>query len=552
MNNPKQIFAERKWLLLVIPFFYFALAIYFRILMNNPSLRSIDPEYIYFISGLGIAEGHFKIGHIDNPGTPLQFLIALVFRLTYLFRSWNSLPFIDDVLTSPDLYMATVNLVISGLTVFAMYLTGKYVFKKSGSVLYAILIQTLPLLPVIWYDLIGRITPELLFPFPLYAISALSVKYLFDEKTEWNFRNVALLALVSAFGLTIKLTYISLWIIPLIIIRPWKKKLIFVGLSLAAFFLIAIPVTLQISTFWSWIKALFTHSGTYGSGEEKIIDLAIFKANLKELLSLEKFFFWLWMILFAGYLAATFYFLKKQKWNGLILCLAVLTSILIQFILTGKHYAHRYFIPSLMLAPLMVLILAEGFKKIFNNQSVKIAVSIGLVFFLGWTMQRQLSFIRVKSEAIGDQVNARIETWHVVSTLEKESLRIIVSQDYGCPFKEYAMLYSTAWAANKLKPYYYEHLLKIYPNVYQYTTWDDKFQHWGDQFNPADLLKKNLPIYVYLEKNSEELITKTTAKLDPKNEIDFERKEIFLNQKNNEVIYQLNWKQRTDTETIAK
>ncbi len=61
MNNLKQIFAERKWLLLVIPFFYFALAIYFRILMNNPSLRSIDPEYIYFISGLGIAEGHFKI-----------------------------------------------------------------------------------------------------------------------------------------------------------------------------------------------------------------------------------------------------------------------------------------------------------------------------------------------------------------------------------------------------------------------------------------------------------------------------------------------------------
>lgn len=550
MDNLKRLLNEKKWLLLILPLFYFSVAAYFRTLMSNPSLRSVDPEYIYFMSGLGIAEGHFKIGHIDNPGTPLQYLIALVFRIIYLFRPGNTPLFIDDVLTNPDLYMATVNLVITGLTIFAMYLTGKYILKKSGSVLYAILIQTLPLLPVIWYDLIGRITPELLFPFPLYAISALSVKYLFEEKHEWNFRNIALFALVSGFGLTIKLTYISLWIIPLIIIRPWKRKLIYVGLSLAAFFLIAIPVTMQISTFWSWIKALVTHAGTYGSGEEKMIDFAIFTANLKELISLEKAFFWLWMILFAGFLAAGFYFRKRQKWNGLILCLAVLASVLVQFILTGKHYAHRYFIPSLMLAPLMVLILAEEFRNIFTQRVVKTAVSVALVLYLGWSIQRQFSFIKMKSEAIGDQVNARIETWHISSTINTESIRIIVSQDYGCPFKEYAMLYSTAWAANKLKPYYYEHLLKLYPNVYQYTTWNDNFQHWGDQFNPADILKKNLPVYVYLEKNSEELLTKTFTKLDPKNEFEFERKEIFLNQKNNEVIYQITWKQKTTKSAV--
>ncbi len=541
-NTLKQLLNEKKWLLLFLPLFYFAIAAYFRILMSNPSLRSVDPEYIYFMSGLGIAEGHFKIGHIDNPGTPLQYLIAIVFRIVYLFRPGNSLPFIDDVLSNPDLYMATVNMTISGLTIFAMYLAGKYVFNKSGSVLYAILIQTLPLLPVIWYDLIGRITPELLFPFPLYAISTLSVKYLFDDKAECNFRNIVFFALVSGFGLSIKLTYISLWIIPLIIIRPWKKRLIFIGLSLAVFFLIAIPVTLQVSTFWSWIKALFMHSGNYGSGEEKIVDMVTFKANLKELLGLEKVFFWLWTTLLTGFAVTWFYFRKKKKWSGQILSLAILASIFVQFILTGKHYAHRYFIPSLMLAPLIVLILTEGIKKIFDYQFMKIAVSIALVFFLGWTIQRQFSFIRLKSEAIGDQVNARIETWHVVSELDKESIRIIVSQDYGCPFKEYAMLYSTAWAANKLKPYYTEHLLKLYPNVYQYTTWNDNFQHWGDQFNPEDLLMKKLPVYIYLEKNSEELLTKTFAKLDPKKEYEFERKVLFLNQKNNEVLFQINWK----------
>lgn len=551
MNNLKQILGERKWLLLVFPFFYFVVAAYFRILMSNPSLRSVDPEYIYFISGLGIAEGHLKIGHIDNPGTPLQYLIALVFRLTYLFRPGNAAPFTEDVFSNPDLYMATVNLVITGLTVFAMYLTGKYIYKKSGSVIYALLIQTLPLLPVIWYDLIGRITPELLFPFPLFVLSALLVNYLFQEEPEWKIRNLIIFALVCGFGLTIKLTFISLWIIPLIIIRPWKKKFIFLGMSLAAFFLIALPVTLQIETFWNWVKALFLHSGTYGSGKEKIIDLASFKANLTELINLEKFFFGLWMVLLTGLMATTIFFRKELKWKGSILCIALLVSIFIQFILTGKHYAHRYFIPVLMLAPIMVLLSAEWIRKFFPRRIVTIGVSVALVLFLGWTIQRQFSYIRLKSEAIGEQVDARIQTWHVVSSIEKESIRIIVSQDYGSPFKEYALLYSTAWAANRLKPYYTECLLKLYPNTYQYTTWNDKFQHWGDPFDPADILKKNLPVYVYLEKKSEELLSKTIAKLDPKNEFDFNREEIFLNPENNEVIYRLNWKQKTN-ETSAK
>jgi len=320
-------------------------------------------------------------------------------------------------------------------------------------------------------------------------------------------------------------------------------------MSLAAFFLIALPVTIQISTFWSWVKALFLHSGTYGSGEEKIVDLVSFKSNLKELINLEKFFFWLWVTLLTWFVATAVFFRKELKWKGTILCIALLISIFIQFLLTGKHYAHRYFIPTLMLAPIMVLLSAEWIRKNFSYRLINTGLSIVLVLFLGWTIQRQFTYIRIKSEAIGGQVDARIQTWHVVSSIEKESIRIIVSQDYGCPFKEYALLYSTAWAANKLKPHYYEHLLKLYPNIYQYTTWNDKFQHWGDQFEPADLLKKNLPIYVYLEKKSDELLNKTIAKLDPKNEFEFDRKEIYLNPINNEVLYRLNRTQKNNEAT---
>ena len=71
---------QRKYylfILAVIPVVYVLAGFYFNQLIGIFSLRNMDPEYIYFLSGLGIANGHFHIGHFDNPGTPLQVLIGL-------------------------------------------------------------------------------------------------------------------------------------------------------------------------------------------------------------------------------------------------------------------------------------------------------------------------------------------------------------------------------------------------------------------------------------------------------------------------------------------
>ena len=76
----------KNTLLLLIPLFYLAAGLYFRLILDDPSLRSVDPDYVYFCTGLNMAEGHFKVAHIDHPGTPLQVITALVFRLVWWFR----------------------------------------------------------------------------------------------------------------------------------------------------------------------------------------------------------------------------------------------------------------------------------------------------------------------------------------------------------------------------------------------------------------------------------------------------------------------------------
>ncbi|HKJ41024.1 MAG TPA: hypothetical protein VKA27_02975, partial [Sunxiuqinia sp.] len=311
MNKFFQNIWEKKSVLLFgFPLFYLLIANYFRSLLSAISLRSVDPEYIYFISGLGIAEGHFKIGHIDNPGTPLQYLVAIVFRIVHLFRN-GSAPFLDDVFLNPNLYLSVVNLFITGLIAFSMLITGRYVYRKTGSILYALLVQTVPFLPVIWYDIIGRITPELLFPIPLFVISVLMIKYLFEDQHDFKLSDIVLLGFIFAFGLSIKLTFVSLWLIPFILIKNWKKKFQFVGFGFLFFLLIAIPVTLQLRTFWNWVEALFLHSGTYGGGKENIVNLAAFKTHLIQLIGLEQIFIWLFLGL-VGLVAVLLIFFKEK------------------------------------------------------------------------------------------------------------------------------------------------------------------------------------------------------------------------------------------------
>ena len=301
----------QKALLLIIPLLYFTAAGYFRNLLGNLSLRSCDPEYIYFISGLTLSDGNLKLGHIDNPGTPLQVLVALVFRITNLLRS-TSIPYVEDVLLHPDLYLSVASLFIAAATTILLIVAGNRVYKTTRSVFYAMLVQTAPFLPVIWYDLVGRVAPELMMPFPVVLLTVLIVSvYYRNENT--TTKDLLFFSLLSALGLSIKLTFLPLWFIPFLIIDGWKKRLSFIGLSFLFFFIIAFPMTLRIEVFLGWVKNLFMHSGQYGGGESNIIDFASLGTNLKELYGYEKRYFYVFFSLMAVLATYLGYFRKKAE-----------------------------------------------------------------------------------------------------------------------------------------------------------------------------------------------------------------------------------------------
>jgi heme/copper-type cytochrome/quinol oxidase subunit 4 len=533
------------FILLLFPLFYFFAGAIFRFILEDPSLRSIDPDYVYFMTGLNISEGYLKVKHIDHPGSPLQYLCAAVFRIVWLFRK-NPAGFTEDILSHADLYLSMVNLAITVLVSISLFITGKYVYKKTDSIIYGTLIQTLPFISVILYEIIGRITPELLLPLPMLALSAFFIGHISSEREKFRNSELVLLGLILAFGLSLKLTLIPLWVIPLIVVKSWRGKILVLVSAVVFFLVIAFPVTLQIERFWHWTKDLFLHSGQYGSGEENIVDFAYLLENFGQILRLQKHFSYLVAAFLVLIPLAVIWLKKRQTPNGnklIAVSFAVVAAILAQIIISGKHYAPRYFMPALMFGPLLIFLAAEILKTLYPVKILKALLAAGIAFFLVWNAKQQLGVINYTAEAYEKQIAARNLTRNMAETFQQTEpgITIIVSQDYGCPFPEYALHFSTVWSAPAMREKYLEKLAKLYPNTYQYTTWDGRFIYWTTPLNLEKIISENIPVYIYLENNNDDLYGKTIAKLKEVLEKDFsvQKKLLFENPVNGEGLLQL-------------
>lgn len=548
-TNNKSWLHKLQSLLYIVPSFYYIIGSYFRSILGDLSLRSLDPDYIYFITGLGISEGHFKVSHVDNPGTPLQYLMGLTYRITHLFRPGSG-TYLQDVFQNPDLYMSVSNLVITGLVTATLLYAGRRIYLATGSVLYGILIQTTPFLAVIWYDLIGRIVPELLMPLPIIFLEIFLMELIYSEKNVDEKKQIIMLSAISAIGLSIKLTFIPLWFIPIIIIRKWKDKILFFGLSILFFLMFAIPVTLRLSIFTGWIKSLFIHSGNYGAGEANFISWNEFIANLQFLWGYER---WFLVTVILTIITAIGYFIihRKEADKKLLLVTgAVLVTVLLQTGMVCKHFAHRYYIPSLLLFPILIFLITEFFKKTLKGK-IKILVPIGLIVFLLAFSVHQQPWIKMKTEAMSEDLDQRKETWHFVSTLEKNSIKIITTQNYGCPYKEYALMVSYTWAGDQQK-YYTETLAKLYPDTYLYFTWNNAIKFWGNELTLKKIKESKKPVYLYLENDTPELYQRTIKKFSfITDSLMVTPKLLFRNEKTKELVYKLNFGEADSTSNLS-
>jgi hypothetical protein len=522
----------KKYLLLIVPLAYIFLGSYFHQMIGLYSLRSADPEYIYFISGLSIANGKFMLGHIDNPGTPLQYLAALVFKAVYALRS-NQVPFNNDVLSNPDMYLQVLNLVLTAVVAFFAYFAGKILLRISNNVTYSVLLQLSPLFTSVIFVNIGRIVPENLMPLPVMLLSLLLLYLYYHPEEEEKQKHSIWFGLISAFGLSIKLTYFPLWIIPLIVLKSWKNRLFYSGTAIVSFFAMALPVTLQIGFFWGWIKGLLLHSGQYGKGESNIIDMKTFGPNFTNLWNENNFFFWV-MIALTIVFAASFYFKKDQEVSLIRrIALAILSAVALQIFIVCKQYEARYFVPALMLIPVSLVLIAEYISR-FDSEILKykinqVAVVVVILFYL---VGLKTIVIDLSTDLSQKKIQ-KMKALHYMNTIEKDAIKFTVTTDYGAPIPEYVLMHSYGWAGRQ-QEFFKPVLAELYPDSYIFFPWDNSMHFWGKE---PDVNQTSRPTYIYFLKDDlKDQFFKDAAKYFPEK---YELTRTFFNEVTQEAVYKL-------------
>ena len=490
--NPKKLL-----FLLIAPLAYFFLGSYIHQVIGLYSLRSADPEYIYFISGLSVANGKLMLGHIDNPGTPLQYLAALVFRVLYLLRD-HRVSFNEDVLANADLYLRVLNLMLTAVVGVFMYFAGKAAYRITSRLSYSIVLQLAPLFTNIIFGTIGRITPENLMPLPVMLLSLLLLKLIYQPEDEHSERHWIWFGLISGFGLSIKLTYFPLWIVPLIVLKPWKDKLRYSAAAVVSFFAMALPVTLQIHIFWGWVKGLFLHSGQYGKGESNIVNWQTVIPNFNNLWNENRYFFYVILILTSFSIVSLF--LRKDENSRLIrrIALAVLAAVAVSVAIVCKQFESRYFIPTLMLFPISLLLILEFIHPLNTTITRFKLPEIALALFVSFYFVKQAPVLHSLSAYLDQEKERKMPALHYMDSLEKDAVKFLVPGGYGCPSPEYALMCCYGWAG-KQKEFFRPVLAKLFPDTYIYYPWDKTFNFWGNEPAIKDL---NKPIYVYFENNN--------------------------------------------------
>ena len=548
MLHTEKIKNYYKYLIYVIPALYLLLGFYFRQIFGDLSLRTIDPTYIHFISGLCVSTGKFSQANIDHPGSVLQLLLAVVFRIVYFFREHN-LPYFEDVISNSDLYLAVGNLVITVIIASAMLWAGKAVKNITNNILYALVIQTSPFLINVWYDITGRIYPELLFVVPVFILQVLLLREIYHQNENYKPR-IFLYAFAVAVGMSLKMIFLPFIVLPLFLIKKIRNKLWYLFYTIVSFSVLSLPVVFQLNRFLHWMGGIFIHSGIYEGGNKNIINPGLFVKNLKTLISSEREFFYAAIVLFILFLVLVITKRSKKVFARISLGLTIVFLGLI--FIVSKQYAIRYFLPALLFFPFLLILNKEIIESFFSNKIVNIVLSIIIIVIIGYKYKHEVPYMRVVSANVGRQMAARIATRDVAKTLKKDSYKIIVSQDYGCPFHEYAIMYSFAMGG-KQWPHYKEKLNKLYPDTYQYFTWDNTIKYWGKAFDPNSIIVSGKPVYLYLQRNTNSLYTRTIRKLF-KNFKGFtvKKKLLFDNPQNGEAILQLYFAKAIRQDSISR
>ena len=520
-----------------IPFFLIpAFLIYFYIQLRAASwpymLNCFDPEYIYLFNGLTLGQLKLDIGHVDNPGTPLQVIVALVTRITHLFSHTEN-SYVEDVITNPHYYLSVINIVNISLVAIVILIAGIYVFKITRNIGLSLLIQFTPFVYLEYITNTVRIFPEVIVIIPCMLMIVALIRYIYDRDSDIYLTGyVIAFSLITGFGLSFKLDFISLMIIPLVLIPSLKKKLVYFVLSVSSFFVFAFPVLWKLNFFFKWTKNLLIHSGRYGKGDANVINLHELFPNIARLFDFYKLYF---IVLFIIIVVAVIYHfkvfsLKNENTNKLYRILTgLIASFVFHIFLISKHFSYHYMMPSLFLScfALFIVIEISGVRSI----NIKAVAAIMIIIVLSYSFHKSYTQTMKWKKPV---YMKKIEVIEDIRSIVRDKPFITVAQPYDFYFEEMGLLFGMLFTG-KHRPYFKQILENRYPDTYIYDITISEFFYWGEFYPPDELFEKYSEIYVFVDAQEQDQKAKAIELMGP----EIKEELLYNNDKTGDKVFRL-------------
>lgn len=525
--------------LIIIPALYFATGLFYQAEKGYYFLFSVDPEYCYLFNSLNISQFTLKVWHVDHPGTPTQFLGAIVIRIVHLFTGRE--PLLQDVMHNSALYARAITVAVFSINSLLMLWLGRVAHRQFQNIFTAFFLQLTPFASYLVLTLILRINAEHMVVMSVLLFMILIIKYLHrpNPSGKWLDWYLVGFALIAGFTVAVKMTFLPLVFVPLFLFKGFVRKMLYAFFSVASFILFILPVLYYRYTYFhDWIKSLFIHSGKYGAGEANIVDKNAFTNALQATFSFESLFtysFFLFVLVCIIYTVPAVRRKFRDNFHYKLL-LGTTMAILLQILLVAKQFTHHYLAPALLLIIPGLYAVLTIFLKNTNNitKNLIVIVLAAYIFYTDYSQVWQSHAGSVKLK------NALNETYNFIQQNKTDKALVIVPSYYGCPYQEYAMYFGIFWGGEIMKPRYVEALSTIYPNTYFYNGWDELFHEWNDNaISYIDLLKKHNSIRFYIgdtiiEKDVMNYVTNNIRRVQ-----DTEMKNIFTNKTTGEKIFNI-------------
>ena len=453
-------------LLLVVPLLLLILSVPLSESRGPYNLGSnSDPEYNYLLNSLSILTGHVP-AHTDHPGTTLQEIGAVVLLGEWMCRTigGNRVDLRTAVLSNPEAYLSGINLALLVLVCASMFWASVALYRSAKSVFPPLVFQCSFFL---FYDLVValvRVSPEPLLIATGFAMVAVLTPVLMGLRSDGALQA----GMIFAFGLVTKVTF-GPWIAVAALFRGIRRKAQFAGAAMLGLVIFLVPVIPRMPVILKWMMSIAIHSGRYGGGRVGLPSLAEVARHFLELgevqpaiLVLLPFYVLVLIALSVAPLKDTDPLLASTKRILKIGC----AIIVIQLVITLKHFSPRYMVPCLVFTALVNAFVAMALsRRVLAEMPRAVLGLMGAAIFVGGALGTS-AMVLVHARKERDYQAAAEE----LARKRAEMKDCVTIGYYRSSLPGFALNFGNEYSAGV----HGEVLKKIYPDLIMYNTgfWD--------------------------------------------------------------------------------